>query len=204
MAQKITLKRSAVNDKVPLITDLDFGELAINTFDGHLFLKKNDGVDSIVNLNKPYFADIQTKPTTVSGYGITDGARLSANTFTGAQALTKVDKGSVGTGTVTFTVSAGNVQKLTVTGALTIALAGWIAGSTLSEVLIELVNGGVAVVTMPAAIKWILPTTGAAAASFSAYLTAIGRTPASLQSAGTDFLYLWSTDGGTTIYGKIM
>lgn len=50
MAQTIKVKRSAVAGKVPLTTDIDLGELAINTYDGKLFLKKNNGADSIVEV----------------------------------------------------------------------------------------------------------------------------------------------------------
>lgn len=50
MAQIIKIKQSAVPSKVPLVTDLVLGELAINTFDGKLYLKKNDGTESIVEL----------------------------------------------------------------------------------------------------------------------------------------------------------
>lgn len=39
----IKLKRSDVPGKVPLPGDLELGELALNTADGNLFLKKNDG-----------------------------------------------------------------------------------------------------------------------------------------------------------------
>jgi hypothetical protein len=104
---------------------------------------------------------------------------------------------------VTFDRSAKSVWKLTVGGALTIATTGWPAAGNFGDLLIELVNGGSAAVTFTG-INWILPTTGAAAASFSAYLTAIGRSPASLQSAGTDWIYLWTTNGGTTINGKLL
>jgi hypothetical protein len=40
MANKIQIKRSAVPGKAPAIGDIDLGELAINTYDGKLFLKK--------------------------------------------------------------------------------------------------------------------------------------------------------------------
>ena len=43
----IKLKRSNVQSSVPTLGDLTLGELAVNTFDGKLFLKKNDGSDSI-------------------------------------------------------------------------------------------------------------------------------------------------------------
>jgi hypothetical protein len=55
MAKQTTIKirRSSVQNKVPTTTDLDLGELAINTYDGKLFLKKSvGGTESIVTLEK--------------------------------------------------------------------------------------------------------------------------------------------------------
>jgi hypothetical protein len=37
----IRLKRSAVQGKAPTVTDIDFGELAINTYDGYIYLKRD-------------------------------------------------------------------------------------------------------------------------------------------------------------------
>lgn len=42
MANKIILKKSSVVAKVPLSTDLDYGELAVNYADGKLYYKKAD------------------------------------------------------------------------------------------------------------------------------------------------------------------
>lgn len=51
MANTVKLKQSAVAGKVPTTGQLDLGELAINTNDGKLFLKKNvGGVESIVDV----------------------------------------------------------------------------------------------------------------------------------------------------------
>jgi len=50
MAQNIILKRSAVEGKIPLGADLDLGELAINSFDGKIYLKKDNGAESIVEV----------------------------------------------------------------------------------------------------------------------------------------------------------
>lgn len=47
----IKIKRSAVAGKIPADTDLDLGELAINTYDGKLFLKKSvAGTNTIVDV----------------------------------------------------------------------------------------------------------------------------------------------------------
>lgn len=51
MAQTIILKRSSVAGKVPLTTDISLGELALNTYDGKLYTKKDDGTESIVDLS---------------------------------------------------------------------------------------------------------------------------------------------------------
>jgi hypothetical protein len=50
MANLIKIKRSNVPGKVPTTTDLELGELAVNTYDGKLYLKKNDGTESIVEI----------------------------------------------------------------------------------------------------------------------------------------------------------
>jgi len=51
MANKVLIKRSAVQGKNALTTDLSLGELALNTYDGNLFFKKSPGgTDSIVTV----------------------------------------------------------------------------------------------------------------------------------------------------------
>ena len=53
MAQTIKLRRSATADAVPTTSNLALGELAINTNDGKLFIKKNvSGTESIVEINE--------------------------------------------------------------------------------------------------------------------------------------------------------
>jgi hypothetical protein len=44
MTQKIKLKNSSVTNKVPLVGDLDYGELAINYADGNLFYKNSSNL----------------------------------------------------------------------------------------------------------------------------------------------------------------
>ena len=51
MANSIKIKRSSVAAKVPVTGDLELGELAINTYDGKLYLKKDNGTASIVTVN---------------------------------------------------------------------------------------------------------------------------------------------------------
>jgi hypothetical protein len=50
MAQTIKLKRSATSGAEPSTSDLALGELGLNTYDGKIFMKKNDGSDAIVEV----------------------------------------------------------------------------------------------------------------------------------------------------------
>jgi len=50
MAQTIKLKRSSTGGAVPSTSSLSLGEVAINTYDGKVYIKKNDGSDAIVEI----------------------------------------------------------------------------------------------------------------------------------------------------------
>jgi len=50
MAQTLKLKRSAVAGRVPTTSDLQLGELGLNTYDGKLYTRKDNGSVSIVEL----------------------------------------------------------------------------------------------------------------------------------------------------------
>ena len=47
MAQTIKLKRTSVQGKIPNTSQIDLGELAINTYDGRIFFEKDNGVETI-------------------------------------------------------------------------------------------------------------------------------------------------------------
>lgn len=54
MATTIKLKNSTVASQVPVVGDLILGELAVNSYDGKIFLKKNNGTESIVDLTTKF------------------------------------------------------------------------------------------------------------------------------------------------------
>ena len=68
MAQTIKLKRSSVAGNIPSTSDLALGEVAINTADGKMYLKKSvDGTDSIIDLSdSPQDAILQEYQFTAS------------------------------------------------------------------------------------------------------------------------------------------
>ena len=84
MAQVLKLKKTAVNCKIPNKSNLELGELAMNTFDGRIFLKKDSGTPIVnevlttntegsitgsLNLN----GNITASNLTLSGNAIIDG-----------------------------------------------------------------------------------------------------------------------------------
>jgi len=54
MSKTVKLKRSAVPGKIPPLTSLNLGEVAINTYDGKMYIKKDDGTESIVEIGADY------------------------------------------------------------------------------------------------------------------------------------------------------
>lgn len=59
MATLIRLKRSSLPDTPPAVGDLELGELAVNTYDGRLYLKKDDGIsETIVEVGTNVVANV--------------------------------------------------------------------------------------------------------------------------------------------------
>ena len=153
---------------------------------------------------------VNVKATLVT-YFNTIYATLAGNTFTGAQVygdqvlsrgmskdmgLVYVDKGNSGTTAQTMDYSAGSHQKITTTGAFTLnPTTNWPPTGNTGELLLELVNGASATITWPS-INWVKSD-----GSFTTTFSANGVT---VQTAGTDFVLMWTRDAGTTVYGKFM
>jgi len=106
----------------------------------------------------------------------------------------RLDHGSADGGTITFDVAARSKHRLQVAGDLTLALANWPAAGTYGEVEIELVDGGGATLTWPT-VHWVV---GDGSTS-----TAFADMGVTLQAAGTNHVFLWSTDGGATVHGVV-
>ena len=66
MANKIILKKSTVASKAPLATDLEVGELAVNTADAKLYTKHSDG--SVKQLNTDVARSTATFNTTANSW----------------------------------------------------------------------------------------------------------------------------------------
>lgn len=64
MAQSIILKRSSLPGKVPDTAGLNIGEIAVNTYDGKVFIKRSGNVDSIEGI-------VVTNSTTTGSIAVT-------------------------------------------------------------------------------------------------------------------------------------
>ena len=75
MATNFKLKRSSVANKRPGLTNLELGELALNTYDGYLFAERNGlGITTVTNLT-PWFENYGAQSvvyTNSVGIGTTD------------------------------------------------------------------------------------------------------------------------------------
>jgi hypothetical protein len=84
LSNRIKLKRSSTVSRVPQIADLTFGELAINTFDGKLFFKKNNGsdsIESIVTTNSQITGSVELTGALTSSLSLISNDSPSTNMF---------------------------------------------------------------------------------------------------------------------------
>jgi len=124
MANTVVLKRSAVTGRNPTTSDLALGELALNTYDGNLFFKKDSGTASIVTVttlagtqtlsNKTLASPVITGTLTAGGTTGTNG-QLLASTGSGLQWVTR-DVSTLDSLTDVTISSATSGQVLTFTG----------------------------------------------------------------------------------------
>lgn len=98
MANKIILKKSSVASKVPLSSDLDYGELALNYTDGKLYFKNASNTISSIG----------------GGAVITDDTSSSSARYLVFDDATSGDMTTVGVSStkLTFTPSSGRLQSV--------------------------------------------------------------------------------------------
>ena len=117
MANKIILKRSSTPGKAPTVGQLDLGEIAINTYDGRLYIKKNDGTESVVEVGGVTSVNGKTSTVVLDTGDFAENGNLF---FTNARARGAVSAGSG----ISYNSSTGVIstaQGLTTTSSPTFA-----------------------------------------------------------------------------------
>ena len=142
---------------------------------------------------------IDTAPTDgstnpVQSNGVFDALALKAATtdvlaktggiMTGA--ITALRETKVAMGANDINLATGNLFTKTISGATTLTVSNWLATGNANSFILELTNGGSAVITWFSGIKW-----------------ASGTAP-TLTAAGVDILGFYSHDGGTTVRGIVL
>jgi hypothetical protein len=110
MANKLKIKRSAVSGKVPLSADLELGELALNTFDGKLYTKKDNGTVSVIEIGAG--GGGSGTVTSVAASGGSTGLTFTGSPITTSGTLTLGGTLAVangGTGATTATTARSNL-----------------------------------------------------------------------------------------------
>ena len=94
MANTVVLKRSAVEGKSPTTSDLALGELAINTYDGNLFFKKDvSGSETILSVATLTGSQTLSNKT-LSGFTLTGPIVTSGNAGTNGYILVSAGSGA--------------------------------------------------------------------------------------------------------------
>ena len=141
MANKIVLKKSAVQNKVPQPSDLDYGELALNYRDGWLYYKDHNNVIKKLNEPPPAGSGSGSDADLLDGIDSTEFLRSnvsdnytngtltfdSGTTLTAAAGAT-VNYNNTGVSNLTATLSTGTAV-VTVT-----STTGLVAGQTLTKI----------------------------------------------------------------------
>jgi hypothetical protein len=134
----------------------------------------------------PAFASITSKPTTVSGYGITDAATLTGVEVLTNKTITGLKEIAVALPANAIDLNTGNVFTKTISASTTFTVSNIAPSGSVSAFILELTNAGSNTITWFSGIKW--PS---------------GVTP-TLTASGVDVIGFYTRDGGTTWRGSLI
>lgn len=191
MAQTIKLKNSSVALKVPLITDLVYGEVALNYADGKIYYKKSD--NTIQSISGGGGVDLWKYKT--AAYTAVTGDKIIANTTGGTFIITLPAIPAQGD-----TVTIGDGGDWSTTN-LTVARNGSTVETVADDILFNLKGANVTLVYD--GTTWQVFSTGAASLPLSGLIDATITSPTTnqvLQWNGTKWINATIAAGGVTSF----
>ena len=132
MANKVLLKKSSVGAKVPVVGDLDYGELALNYADGKLYYKTSGNtidtfpsLSATATLTNKTLSSATLTGTLTAGGGVGTNGQVLQSTGTGVQWVDQTGGGGSGNSFTTIAVAGqSSVLADSTTDTLTLAVTG--------------------------------------------------------------------------------
>ena len=138
MANTFKLKRSSVASKVPTTGDLQLGELALNTFDGKLYTKKDNGTASIVEIG--------------AGGGVSDGDKGDI-TVSSSGATWTIDNGVVTNAKLAGSITDDKLSTISTAGKVANSATTATNANTASTIVARDASGNFSAGTITAALS---------------------------------------------------
>lgn len=112
-----------------------------------------------------------------------------------SEAVSVLDHGDITAPTLAVNVGLAKMQRFKVLNTLHITFAGWPESGTLGELTLEIENAGINL-NFPTSILWIKGD--------GSFTSDFGELYTTLQLPGIDFITMWSRNGGTNVYAKVL
>lgn len=200
---KIQFKRSNTSGNIPTVSSLDYGEIAINTFDGKLYIKQNNGSPSVVAIGagNVYSAGVGISidiNNVISSNVTSNGPTGRIQTSNGLGGFTAFPVGLSGQ-VLTSNGATSSWQNIAPTGVSSVDVAGGTTGFSFTggpittngvitmTGLLAIASGGTGATTASAALTNLLP------------VQAIGTTGSVLTSNGTNATWQAPSAGVTSV-----
>lgn len=138
MANKIQLKRSAVPGKIPLVSDLHAGELAMNTVDAKVYFGTGTAVkrflteDDLTNIFGTTSSFVSVAPTPTDQFGTYVLCSFSIAVFRTLKIVVQVSQGTSFEGIELFVIHDGTNAQITEYARITTAPTGVVFGVEIS------------------------------------------------------------------------
>ena len=161
-APVVRLRRSATQGAVPTTGQLALGEVAINTFDGKLFIKKDNGTESIVEIGAGGGSSGVSSITAGTGISVnqsTGDVTISATATSTEYKIIDDISSSFNGSTTAFTISSSSTNfinsEITSAARLMISVGGVVQQPDPTQTSGFYISGGTNISTDPIVINFV-------------------------------------------------